>query len=144
FLEPNACPSNRSNLTLSPNFELDPSLWCECRESNPDRRLRRPLHYPLCYTRIVSQGAGSNRAPSAASSRGEKPLQAPRHPFAAEHAKEPVEARPDRRAREREARRINVVARSRRMGGRERLHQRLQGLVAREIRRCERGEELAK
>lgn len=25
--------------------------WCERRESNPDRRLRRPLHYPLCYAR---------------------------------------------------------------------------------------------
>lgn len=25
--------------------------WCECRESNPDQWLRRPLHYPLCYIR---------------------------------------------------------------------------------------------
>ncbi len=27
-------------------------VWCERRESNPDQRLRRPLHYPLCYARI--------------------------------------------------------------------------------------------
>ncbi len=25
--------------------------WCERRESNPHQRLRRPLHYPLCYAR---------------------------------------------------------------------------------------------
>ncbi len=32
-----------------------PINWCECRESNPDQWLRRPLHYPLCYTRATDR-----------------------------------------------------------------------------------------
>ena len=31
--------------------------WCRCRESNPDRWLRRPQHYPLCYI-CKKRGAG--------------------------------------------------------------------------------------
>src|SRR5436305_9533948 len=35
-------------------------VWCECRESNPDQWLRRPLHYPLCYIRpermLINEG----------------------------------------------------------------------------------------
>ena len=37
-------------------FPIWKEKWCERRESNPDRWLRRPQHYPLCYARKREAG----------------------------------------------------------------------------------------
>jgi hypothetical protein len=104
--------------------------WCECRESNPDRRLRRPLHYPLCYTRPLALVRASNGPSAASSSRRNKPFQAGGDPVPPQDSQEPVKAWSDRRSRDREAGGMDIVPRADSMFRRKRPDELFQRAIA--------------